>query len=46
MDLKEENRILKLKLADAEVEKHKLQEELNTVIELYQQLAQRGNNND
>lgn len=39
MRLKEENNILKLKLADLEVKNFKLQEELKTVMELYENLV-------
>ena len=39
MELKEENRILKIKLADLEVENHKLKEENKIIIELYKELA-------
>lgn len=37
--LQEENNILKLKFADLEVKNYKLQKELNTVIELYENLV-------
>lgn len=39
IELQEENNILKLKLADLEVKNYKLQKELNTVIELYENLV-------
>ena len=42
-ELKEENNILKLKLADLEVKNFKLQEELKTVMELYERLAENAN---